>query len=358
MKSSTRRTLAVVVVLAVIALLAVPKLVSRAATSTDQDVATPSTTRTLKVTVERMVPERLVEELATTGTVLANERVELVSEISGKIEAISFREGMRVDAGQVLVKLDDDALVAEQRRIQHRLALAERREKRQGDLLDEGVISQDDYDLALEQLEVLRSDLELNAVRLERTEVRAPFAGVIGLRQVSPGSFLTPQTPIATLQNLDSVKVDFSVPEQYASRLSPGATITFFIKGLERDFEGTIYAIEPTVDQDTRSLLLRAQSENPGGVLFPGAFADVRLVVEEVPEALTVPSIAVIPELGGKKVYVLEGDKAVSRPIQTGIRTEERVQVTAGLEPGERVITTAIQQLRDGLDVEPVEVTR
>ncbi len=346
-----RRILGILIALGVVVGLALPKLKTRAAAE-DTVATAPTQAPVLRVEVERAAPRELVERLATTGTVRANEQVELVSEISGKIEEIFFEEGTRVAAGQVLLKIDDEALQAERERIRFRVELAERQEERQRELLEEGVISQDGYDLALNQLNVLRSELRVNEARLLKTEIRAPFAGVIGLRYVSPGSYLSPATRIATLQDLSSVKLDFSVPEKYSSRMRRGGEVTFSVKGSEQEFRGQIYAIEPSVDPDTRSLLLRARCPNPERILVPGAFADVRLVVQRVEDALTVPAIAVIPELGGKKVFVLEDGIAQPRQVTTGIRTDERVQVVSGLEPGEPVIVSAIQQLRPGLEVE------
>ena len=351
MASSTRRYLAILLFFLVLGGLAVPKLIS----SHSEPNATPqarTTSQTLQVDVEVLSPTRMVEELATTGTIVANERIELVSEVAGKIVHIHFDEGTRVQAGQLLVELDDSTLQAEAERIRYRLELAERRETRQRELLDQGVISQDDYDLALNQLNVLRSEQRLNAIQLEKTRLHAPFTGIVGLRDVSPGTFLSPQTRIALLQQIDTVKIDFSVPEKYVGRLQPGSQISYSVKGHGEPFTGTVYAVEPNVDPETRSLLLRARSQNPQGLLVPGAFADVRLLVEEVDDALAVPSMAVIPELGGRKVFIVEDGQAVSRSVQTGIRDADRVQILDGLRPGETVIVSAIQQLRPGLSVE------
>ena len=345
-----KRILGIVIALAILAALAAPKLKSVG----DVNDVSPSSSeepRALRVATEEVVPEPLTERLSTTGTVRANEQIELVSEISGKIEEILFREGSRVRAGQLLLKIDAAELQAQREREVFRLELAERREQQKKQLRDRGVISEDEYDVALNEANVLRSQLRVIEAQLAKTEIRAPFGGIIGLRQVSDGSYLSPQKPIATLQDVDSVKVDFSVPEKYASRMRRGDEMTFRVKGDERSFTGTIYAIEPSVDPDTRSLALRARSPNPDGALVPGAFADVELVVAETLDAVTVPAIAVIPELGGKKVFVLEDGKAQPRAVETGIRTEERVQITSGLGPGERVITSAIQQLRPGLEV-------
>ncbi len=348
-----KRILGTLVALAIVAALAAPKLISSGDVADVRPDAAEKP-RALRVVTEEVVPERLTERLSTTGTVRANEQVELVSEISGKIEKITFREGSRVQAGQLLLKIDDVELQAQRERELFRLELAERREQQKKQLRDEGVISEDEHRVALNEANVLRSQLRVIEAQLAKTEIRAPFGGVIGLRYVSDGSYLSPQRRIATLQDVDSVKVDFSVPEKYASRMSRGGEITFRVKGDERPFTGTIYAFEPGVDADTRSLQLRAKSANPDRSLVPGAFADVELVVAETSDAVTVPSIAVIPELGGKKVFVLEDGKAQPRAVETGIRTDERVQITSGLLPGDRVIVSAIQQLRSGLEVEPV----
>jgi membrane fusion protein (multidrug efflux system) len=304
------------------------------------------------VQVVAVQPQTLTERLSTTGTVRANEKVDLVAEIAGKVAAIHFREGRRVSSGELLLEIDDTQLRAERERAAYRLSLAERSEARQRRLLDEGLISQEEYDFALNELNVLKAELELAEGRLVKTRIEAPFGGVIGLRAVSVGSYLTPQTRIATLQDVDPVKIDFSVPEKYTGDLVAGATMLFRTRGSDDAHTGTIVAVEPLVDPDTRSLTVRAQSPNPDGALVPGAFADVEIVVRRIEGALAVPNRAVIPELGGKKVYVYDDGEARPRPVETGLRTAELVEVTQGLEPGDRVIVTAIQRLRAGLEVE------
>ncbi len=349
-----KHILGILIAIVIVAAIAAPKLKPKGAAA-DAPARSSDPPKALRVITQVVVPERLTERLSTTGTVRANEQVELVSEISGKIEQILLREGSRVKAGELLLKIDDSELQAQREREQLRLRLAERRERQKQQLRDDGVISEDEYDVALNEASVLRSSLRLIDARLVKTELRAPFGGIIGLRFVSEGSYLSPQKRIATLQDVDSVKVDFSVPEKYASRMRVGGEIAFRVKGDERSFTGEIYAIEPSVDTDTRSLRLRARSPNPDGALVPGAFADVELVVAEIDDAVTVPSIAVIPELGGKKVFVLADGKAQPRAVTTGIRTDQRVQIEHGLAPGERVIVSAIQQLRPGLAVEAAD---
>jgi membrane fusion protein (multidrug efflux system) len=156
---------------------------------------------------------------------------------------------------------------------------------------------------------------------------------------------------IATLQKIDTVKMEFTVPESYAGRVKLGESVRFRVKGSDRDHEGEIYAFEPNIDRETRSLRARARSANPDGELVPGAFADVDLAIREIEDALTVPALAIIPELGSKKVFVVEDGKAMPRLIETGVRTPTEVQIVRGLEPGDRVIVSAIQRLSSGLPV-------
>jgi membrane fusion protein (multidrug efflux system) len=350
MRAIPRRGVGVAVALVILAVLAAPKLIQLRRTSAPAATATSKTI--LRVRVHRVVPTLLIERLATTGAVRANEEVEIVSEISGKISDIFFQEGSRVAAGELLLKIDDTELVAERQQAVYQVELAERAEVRQKRLLDDGVTSSENYDVALGELNVLRAKLQLIEAQQLKTEIRAPFSGVIGLRWVSPGSFLSPQTRIASLNDVDLVKLDFSVPEKYSALMKVGDKISFAVEGTDRTFPGTIYAIEPSVDSSTRSLRMRARCPNRDGLLVPGAFANVDLVVRSVPNALTVPSIAVIPELGGKKVFVIDDGKAQPRAVETGIRSDTEVQITSGLAEGELVIVSGIQQLQPGLEVE------
>jgi len=350
MSIASRRAFGVLAVVAVIAVVATPKLLElrrKAAPAASQ-----TTAPTLRVRVYQVEPTQLTERLSTTGTVRANEEVEIVSEIAGKVSSIHFEEGSRVTAGQLLLKIDDSELLAERQRALYRLQLAELDEARQKRLLEDGVIARESYDVALGELNVLKAELQLIEAQLLKTEIRAPFNGVIGLRWVSPGSYLSSQTQIASLNDLDPVKLDFTVPEKYSSLMKVGDLISFAVQGFDRLFQGTVYAVEPSIDAATRSLRVRARCPNPDGVLVPGAFANVELVLRSVADALTVPSIAVIPELGGKKVFVYEDGVARARPVATGIRSDTEVQITSGLVAGDLVITTGLLQLQPGLEVE------
>jgi membrane fusion protein (multidrug efflux system) len=338
----------------VAAAFAVPRLVDGSRESRDAAPAAVEPAPALRVEVVRVEPRRLSQRLSTTGTIRANESVDLVSEIAGIVKHIYFQEGASVARGELLVEIDDTELQAQRDRVQFQLRLAEIREARQRDLREQGVVSEQEYDLADSELNVLRAELRLVEARILKTKIRAPFDGVVGLRFVSEGSLVTPQTRVATLQDLDPIKIDFTLPEKYAGRIGPGSRVEFQVVGLDNPRTAEVYAIEPRIAPETRSLVLRGRTPNPGHALMPGAFADVTLAVEDVTDALVVPSLAVITELGGAKVFVVEDGLAQPRRVATGIRTESDVQITSGLAPGETVIVSAIQRLRPGLPVESV----
>jgi membrane fusion protein (multidrug efflux system) len=300
-------------------------------------------------------PGSMTEQIRTTGTLRADESVELTPEASGKVTAIQFEEGTRVQAGELLLQINDAELRAERKRLEHRLELASDRAERQKRLLEEGGVSQEEYDATVNEVEVLEAELELVEAQIAKTQVRAPFSGVVGLRAVSEGAYVTPQTQITTLKRLDPVKVDFSVAEKYASRVRSGQPIAFRVRGIEQTQTGEIYATDVQVDPETRTLQLRARADNPDGTLRPGMFADVTVSLGTIDDAVVVPAFAVVPTLDGQRVFVVENGTAQPRNVTLGIRTDSTVQVTGGLALRDTVITSGIQELRAGL---PVQVER
>ncbi|HLE31331.1 MAG TPA: efflux RND transporter periplasmic adaptor subunit, partial [Bacteroidota bacterium] len=299
--------------------------------------------------------EQLDDRIFTSGTLLANDEVELRSELTGKAIKIYFEEGSRVAAGQLLVKINDAELQAQLQREKYRQELGMQREERQRQLLKGNLVSQETYDVALNELNTIKAGIELINAQIEKTEIRAPFAGQIGLKYVSDGSYITPSTRIATLQSTNPVKVDFSIPEKYAGEIRRGAKVTFGIQGLKSTYQGTVYAIEPRIDQVTRTVQIRATSPNPNGELIPGAFAEVELVLRTIPAALTLPAQALIPELSGHKIFLYRGGVVESRAIEIGIRTSSTVQITKGVQPGDTVLTSGILQVRPGSPVNIVQ---
>lgn len=344
---------AVVGAFAVLAILALPKLRSSpGAPGSTGAVAGASRDQGMAVSMEVIRAERLGDRIATVGTLLPDEEVDLRSEISGKVERIFFREGSPVRKGEVLLKISDDELQAQLLRARYRQAIAEDQAERQRQLLAKEQIAQVEYDNAVNAMNVARADAQLIQAQLDKTEIRAPFAGVIGLRQVSEGSYLSPATSIAMLQDKRSIKIEFSVPEKYAGALAVGDEIHFSVQGVPQTFVGRIYALEAKIDQATRTLRLRALSPNPDGALIPGAFAEIVIALPEK-EALTIPAAALIPELKGHRVFLCVAGKAVSQSVKIGARSADRVTIADGVRAGDTLITSAILQLRPGMAVRP-----
>lgn len=300
-------------------------------------------------------PGTLEETVWTTGEMRADESVELRAEQEGRVVRLAFREGQRVEKGQLLVKINDEDLQADLRRARVQKQLAEQRERRIQSLLDERTVSQEIYDEALGQLKIVEANIESIEAKIRQTEMHAPFSGIVGLRQVSEGSFVTSAQVIATLQKLDPIKLDFSVPEKYAAEVATGDRVDFTVAGLAPTFQGRVYAREPRVDPATRTVQLRARAPNADGKLLPGAFAKVRLVLGSADGALTVPAIAVVPGNETITVWVVEDGRATPRVVEIGQRTEQQVEILHGLEPGDQVVVAGVQQMRPGLAVDVEE---
>ncbi|MCR6652005.1 MAG: efflux RND transporter periplasmic adaptor subunit [Cellvibrionaceae bacterium] len=188
--------------------------------------------------------------------------------------------------------------------------------------------------------------------RSKKTEIRAPFDGVVGLRHVSVGALVTASTRIATLQRLDDLKIDFAVPEKYSGRIKVGSDIRFSVADGLRQYSGRIYAMDPRIDSGTRSLLVRASGANPDGSLLPGAFTNVVVPLEQLANAVLIPAEAVIPGLDEKNVFVLQDGVAQRRAVETGSRTSTQVHILTGLQAGDRVITSGLQTMRANQPVE------
>jgi membrane fusion protein (multidrug efflux system) len=200
----------------------------------------------------------------------------------------------------------------------------------------------------------LRADVELLQSQIVKSEIRAPFNGVIGLRHISEGGFISPTAIIATLQELNPVKVEFSIPEKYTDIVKKGSKLEFTITGKERKYVGTVYAASTKIDFNTRTLTVRATAPNPDRTLTPGAFVKIWFTLENINNAFLVPSEALIPEMGGQKLFVIRNDTATSVKVETGIRTDKEVQITSGLKLSDTVVITGLLQVRDN---SPVKVT-
>lgn len=300
--------------------------------------------------VEALVirPQLLENKIYATGTLLANEEVELRPEISGRVVGVYFEEGRKVKKGGLLLKINDRELQAQLKRKRLEETLAADEEHRKRSLLEINGISREEYDKALNALNMIKAEREVIESQLEKTEIKAPFDGIIGLRYVSEGSYISPSTLAATMQNIDPVKVEFSVPEKYTRLLKRGSTVMVQVGETATRRRGEIYAVEAKVDLATRTIKARATIPNPDGHLIPGSFAKVEITLEKITEAVVIPTQALIPELEGEKVFICENGLAKSIPVTTGIRTERDIQIREGLQFGDTLITTGLLQLTDG----------
>jgi membrane fusion protein (multidrug efflux system) len=352
-----KKTLITVAIVAVVIfLLALPKLNLFKKSEEGAPAGAPqgSAARGGKLSVDAIIlkPSQLDNKLNVTGSVLPNESLELKSEVSGKITAIYFREGKWVRKGDLLFETNADEIEAQLEKQRYNRKLNEDNEFRQRKLLEKDAISQEEYDNALNRLNTTEADIRLLETQLNKTRIRAPFDGVIGLRFVSEGAYISPSTVIATLYNISPAKIEFAVPGRYSTQVTAGKKIRFTIESDLKIYEGQVYAIEPRIDPDTRTLKIRALADNRSGVLLPGQFIKVELILESMSNAILVPTEAVIPEQAGKKVYILDNGKAKEVFIETGIRTTNALEVLSGLKANDTLLTTGILQLRPGMDVQ------
>ena len=295
--------------------------------------------------------QSLSTNLEIPGTILANETTEIHPEVSGRVVRLNVREGTYVGKGALLAKLYDGDLQAQLRKLEVQLKIAQQTEDRQSQLLKIQGISQQEYDLSLLQVSNLKADMDIVREAVRKTEVRAPFGGKLGLKNISQGAYVTPATIITTIGQVSQLKLQFNVPEKYGSQLRNGQPVDFTIDGSTKTFTANIIATEVTMDENTRSLAIRALVKNGDPALIPGVFAKVKIIVGKTEDAIMIPTIVVQP-LGRKKlVYVYRDGKSVPLDITTGDRDSSNVQVLAGLNVGDTVITTGLLFLRPGAEV-------
>ncbi len=314
-------------------------------------VASQQQSASLPVTAFIATVTPVSEVLVATGTVLPDEMVEMASEVSGRIVKIHFNEGQFVRKGDPLVTLNNADLLAQQERNHYQLMLAQERERRQRLLLESEGISQQAYDQTLTELNSLKAEASLLQAQMDKTIVKAPFDGLIGLRMLSEGAYVSPGTRLVKIVRNKPVKIDFSVPERYVQYVRKGTPVRFAIVGSEQHFDAQVEATEAMVDQRSRSLMARATYHNNQGEILPGMFARVELSANGLIEALQIPARAIIPEMGTSKVFVYRNGKAQPVVITPGLRTASMVQVLTGLMSNDTVITSGLLQLRPGMGV-------
>jgi len=296
-------------------------------------------------------PSEMNEFVKSTGTLRPDEEVELAFETSGKITTINFTEGTRVKKGELLAKINDKPLQAQLQKLQAQKKLTEEKEFRQRTLLERDAISQESYDQIVTELQTIEADLNLIKARISETELRAPFDGIIGLRYLSEGSYTTTATKIARLVKISPLKVEFSIPERYADQIKIGYPVTFKIDGVPEGFNAVVYAVDPKVDINTRTIVIRALYPNKNEELKSGRFTEITLLLSKIENAISIPSEALIPEMEGEIVFVYRSGKASRTMVTTGLRTAAEIQILTGLNFGDTLLTSGILQLRHNLPV-------
>jgi len=285
--------------------------------------------------------------LSLSGSIEANEQIEIHSEVSGIVEGIYFTEGSYVNKGQVLFKVNDIELRAQLRQASTQESLAAENQRRAKLLLQKEAISQEEFDVANAGFASAQAQSQLIRAQISKTSVKAPFSGKIGLRSISPGTYITPTIVVAKLVNTGKLKITFSIPEKYATQVKSGSTIDFTVSGSDKVYNAKIYAIEPEIAVATRTLQIRAIADNTDGKLFPGTFADVKLPLNIIKDAIVVPSEAIVPVQNGKKVYIANMGKAKEVMVDATTRTDASILILSGLKAGDTLITSGVMSLKN-----------
>lgn len=298
-----------------------------------------------------VTPQEFSNTISLSGSIDANEQIEIRSEVSGIVETISFTEGSNVSKGQVLFKVNDIELRAQLAQAKTKESLASENERRAKLLLQKEAISQEEYDIASADYRTAKAQTQLIQAQIGKTTVRAPFSGKIGLRSISPGTYVTPTTLIAKLVSTNPLKITFSIPEKYATEINKNSEITFTVPNVANKFTAKIYALEPAIEATTRTLQIRALTDNKNGQLLPGTFATIELPLKNIKDAIIIPTEAIVPIQDGKKVFIANNGKAKEVKVATLTRTDKDVVITSGLKIGDTVLTSGVMSLKDEDDI-------
>ena len=299
--------------------------------------------------------EQLDNKIFSTGSIIANEIVDIKPELAGKIIALNFSEGKPVRKGQMLIKLNDADYQAQLDKSRAQLNVVQQSEIRLRKLLDIKGVSQDEYDAVALQINNIKADMQYTQTQIDKTEIKAPFNGVIGLKNVSVGSYINSLSQVATIQMLNPVKIDFTIPEKYVNQVKIGETLTFQSDASPQNYFGKVYAAENQIDPIARTLKLRATAENPNFILKPGAFVKVNFSLKGIDNALMVPTEAIVPILKGRQVYISKSGKAQAVNVEVGVRTDTKIQIMNGVRAGDTVITSGLMSIKQDM---PVKFTK
>lgn len=312
------------------------------------------------ISVEAFIvqPQIISERLEVPGTLFPNEETIIKSEVNGRIVEINFQEGTFVQKGALLVKLFDRDLQATYNKLKVQLDIAKKTAERQKELLAINGISQQDYDLLALSVDNLNADIESLKISIGKTEIRAPYTGKIGLRNVSMGAYISSQDIITTLRQVDALKLEFSIPEKYAAEMAKGHKVQFVVDGGRGSHNATVMATEGSVELTTRTLRVRALVTEKSSDLVPGAFARINLQLGQNNGALMIPTQSIIPGARNKQVILAKRDSAFFVTVKTGVRDSSYVEILDGLKRGDTVVTTGIMVVRPKSKINVTKVNR
>lgn len=313
----------------------------------------------LPVEVTAAFADTVVDAIVATGQVEAIQQIELRPDIEGRVIALLFREGARVAAGTPLVKIDDAELKAQVERARADRDLARQSLERTRQLLADKAAAPADLERAEATARSSQASLDLLELRLARTVVRAPFAGVIGKRLVSLGDYVSSASRLLTLQTVSPQRIVFSVPERYAGSLKNGQRVAFQVAALSsQTFDARVDFVDPVVTLPGRTITVKALADNSRGTLQPGMFIEARLATEVRASAIIIPEEAVAPTAGAAWVWVVDGDKVNRREVELGVRSPGFVEVRKGIDLGDRVVVGGLDRLSPGASVKATDVVR
>ncbi|MGB4844517.1 MAG: efflux RND transporter periplasmic adaptor subunit [Ferruginibacter sp.] len=304
-----------------------------------------------KVDAFVVTPKILSQDIEMPGSLIPAEETELHPEVSGRVTGIYFNEGSNVSQGSVLVKLYDGDLQAQLSKLKVQLKVAEETMARYEALLKINGVSQQEYETYKLSVNNIQADMSIVQTSIARTQLRAPFSGRLGLRNISIGAYITPATTISTLRKINQLKLEFSVPEKYGSGMKPGNKVEFTLENNEKIYTAKIIASENNIAEDSRSLKLRAMVDKPDAQLIAGSFTKVKIELGQNDAALMIPSQAVIPKSRNKEVIVYRGGSASMQIVTTGIRDSALVEITSGLKAGDTVLITGLLTTKPGSKV-------
>lgn len=329
--------------------------VAACTTKANTNESTPMAASRLPVDVRVVRATPLVQEETVVGSVLANREVVIMSEVSKKIVAISFKDGGHVSAGQLLYKLDDAEVMARLKQAQAEFSLAKLTENRLAELLKSEAVRQEEYDVAFTRLQSLQATVDLFNAELSKTSIHAPFAGTVGITKAQVGALASMGLPLVTLQESGNVKIQFSVPEKYAAIVKQGKQISFKTSFAETVFKAKISAIEPGIDLLNRNILVHAIALNPNGVLKAGMSVRVSYAVtDEDAKGISLPTEALIPGSNGYSVFVVRNGAASMTPVTLGNRNDREALISSGLHDGDTVMVSNILRSGNGTPVQAV----